>query len=140
MTERSDSFRLATVEAIPRQLDSWVLYHAPEYSTAVHSCPCGCGSRIVTPLKAGFWSLTVDTNGQPTLDPSIGAYDYGCGSHYWIIHGTVAWGGSISTERLELLRQSQHALRDALNTSPPGTSVRATAARLWERLTRLIRR
>jgi hypothetical protein len=38
------------VRNAPRELEPSVLYISMEYATAVHSCCCGCGERVVTPF------------------------------------------------------------------------------------------
>lgn len=38
------------VRNAPRELEPGVLYISMEYATAVHSCCCGCGERVVTPF------------------------------------------------------------------------------------------
>jgi len=45
-------------------------------------CPCGCGQRIEL--------LRVETNGTPTLSPSVWLKD-GCHSHFFVRKGKVLW-------------------------------------------------
>ena len=52
------------VRNVPRELEPGVLYISMEYATAVHSCCCGCGERVVSHyvirqgrvLEAAPWS------------------------------------------------------------------------------------
>lgn len=71
-------------------LEQGILYVSGKYRTATHLCACGCGKKVVTPLKDGFWTLTQGGAG-PTLSPSIGNFDIPCRSHYFIRNGDVIW-------------------------------------------------
>src|SRR5688500_16775332 len=46
------------VDYIPATPRSGVLYVSRKYQTATHLCCCGCGAKVVTPLKPGGWKLT----------------------------------------------------------------------------------
>jgi hypothetical protein len=85
------------VKGIPRKLDPGVLYVSMEYGTAVHSCCCGCGQEIVTPLTPTDWQLTIDGE-TVSLCPSIGNWNLPCRSHYMIKRNRVIeaspWGKS----------------------------------------------
>lgn len=78
------------VEVIPQQLQPGVVYVSVDYATAIHLCPCGCGSEIVTPLAPSEWSVTFDGE-TVSLNPSIGNWSYPCRSHYWIRKGEIVW-------------------------------------------------
>jgi hypothetical protein len=54
----SEHYTHAFVEVIPNTLEPWVVYISIEYATVVHLCPCGCGSKIVTPLAPKDWHLS----------------------------------------------------------------------------------
>jgi hypothetical protein len=47
------------VRNAPRELEPSVLYISMEYATAVHSCCCGCGERVVTPFTPTDWASNV---------------------------------------------------------------------------------
>ena len=47
------------VEFIPDTLEVGLLYITLEYRTAVHSCICGCGNKVVTPFSPRDWKLTI---------------------------------------------------------------------------------
>ena len=49
------------VVTIPQALEPGVLYVSMEYGTVVHSCCCGCGLEVITPLTP-----TVETDPQVT--------------------------------------------------------------------------
>lgn len=92
------------INLIPDQLDEGILYISEQYGTAVHLCACGCGNKVVTPLKSRVqngWELTMyktSNQGQNvhevahkvSLMPSIGN-TFACKSHYWIIDNVVKW-------------------------------------------------
>ena len=97
---RIDVVSVQHVEFIPRVLSSGVLYVSKKYATASHLCCCGCGSTIVTPLKPGGWRY-VESEGKPTLQPSIGSWNLPCQSHYFIRHGAVAWAAKWSKQQIQ---------------------------------------
>lgn len=107
--------RAEFVEFIPESLEPAVLYVSRKYKTAAHLCCCGCGTRVVTPLKAGGWRL--NNKGGVTLSPSIGNWALACQSHYWIRKGKVVWAPKWTKEeidagRLRDQRDREHALSD----------------------------
>ena len=92
-----ESLVLRDVEFIPDELEDGILYVAEHFRIAVHSCCCGCGMEVTTPLGRGQYKLTRDVNG-PSLYPSIGNHDYPCQSHYWVEHGQVTESYVMSRE------------------------------------------
>ena len=84
------NIRIEYVEYMPKVLSQGVLYVSREFNTAAHLCPCGCGSKIRTPLTPTEWRLTVNSLG-PTLRPSIGNWQLPCRSHYLITNGSIVW-------------------------------------------------
>lgn len=88
------------VEFIPKQRDEGVLYISIPYTTAVHNCCCGCGLKVVTPIRPTDWRLTFDGEAA-TLWPSIGNWDYPCASHYWIRGDQVIWSAPMTREQIE---------------------------------------
>ena len=82
--------KLMLVEEIPEQLYEGIFYYSHKYRTATHLCACGCGNRVVTPMKPGFWEI----KGPPakfSISPSIGSFQFPCKSHYFIRGGKVVW-------------------------------------------------
>ena len=75
---------------MPTQLSGEVLYVSKEFETAAHLCPCGCGTRVVTPLGKTDWNCSMGSAG-PSLYPSVGNWQLPCRSHYWIWNGRVEW-------------------------------------------------
>lgn len=87
------------VKGIPRDLEAGVLYVSMEYGTAVHSCCCGCGHEVVTPLTPTDWCLTF--NGETiSLWPSIGNWNLPCRSHYVIESNRVIGAGHWDRDRI----------------------------------------
>ena len=92
------------VEYIPKELQPDTVYVSMENETVVHSCFCGCGGRVVTPLSPAAWELTF--NGDAiSLYPSIGNWNLECQSHYWIRGGRVVWSEKWSGNRIEAGRR-----------------------------------
>ena len=82
---------LQIVDEIPEVLKESILYYSPKYHTAAHLCPCGCGSRIVTPItysgqcaERKSWGLQYTDDGIVTLTPSVGNFQLPCKSHYFV--------------------------------------------------------
>jgi Family of unknown function (DUF6527) len=56
-------------------------------------CPCGCGRTIELLLieeARPRWSLSLNSEGQPTLHPSVWLQT-DCRSHFLLIDGRVIW-------------------------------------------------
>ena len=84
------------VHRVPAELEEGILYICLDCDVVVHKCACGCGEKVVLPLSPEHWKLTYD--GEVTLSPSIGNYQYECKSHYFIRNGTVVWVESFKEE------------------------------------------
>lgn len=91
---------LEYVEYVPKEIAPGILYVSKRYNVAVHLCPCGCMSKVVTPLGACEWEF-YDDDGEPTLSPSIGNWQIPCKSHYWIECGKIEWSYQWSEEQIE---------------------------------------
>lgn len=87
------------VRYVPKELRSGVLYVSEEFSIAVHLCPCGCGSKIKTPLGQTEWKLKMTSDG-PSLYPSVGNWQLSCQSHYWIRRGKIMWSNKWSPSQI----------------------------------------
>lgn len=87
------------VTNIPKSLEEGIIYVSMEYSTVIHSCCCGCGEEVVTPLSPTDWKLIY--NGQSiSLSPSIGNWNIPCESHYWITNNKVEWASKWSEDKI----------------------------------------
>ena len=78
------------VEQLPDLLDPGLLYVSMKFSICAHSCACGCGRKVFTPLGLRDWQLYYDGE-SITLSPSIGNFRFPCQSHYFIRHNIVVW-------------------------------------------------
>ena len=78
------------VTVIPDTMEPRTLYVSLAYATAVHSCACGGGQEVVTPLSPRDWSVVFDGE-TVSLTPSIGNWSFPCRSHYWVPKGKVVW-------------------------------------------------
>jgi hypothetical protein len=76
------------VESFPEVLEPSVLYVSLEYGSVAHSCCCGCGEEVVTPLTPTDWNITYDGE-SVTLHPSVGSWTLACRSHYVIRRNRV---------------------------------------------------
>jgi hypothetical protein len=128
---RIDALKPVFVNAIPRVLEPGMLYISEKYRTASHLCCCGCGTRVATPLKPAFWSLT-KKHGKVSFHPSIGNWSLPCQSHYWIRSNSVVWAGALSKKRIEAVRARDNRDQDAYYNQPQ------TSVPLWRRIIRWI--
>ena len=94
-----DIIKLLKVKYLPQELNEGILYFSKKYGIAGHLCPCGCGSKVITPLDSFEWHLKI-RKGKPSLYPSIGNWQLDCKSHYWIINGKIEWAEQWSDKRI----------------------------------------
>lgn len=111
------------VESFPDRLDPGILYISMEFASATHSCCCGCGEEVVTPITPTDWKITYDGE-SITMWPSIGNWNLPCRSHYIIEHGRVMealpWNNQqIAAER----RRDQAAKAQHYGTSVPSQPI-----------------
>lgn len=92
------------VRNVPRELEPGVLYISVEYATAVHSCCCGCGERVVTPFTPTDWHMTFDGE-SISLHPSVGNWNQKCRSHYVIRRNRVLEAGTWTNAQIEAERR-----------------------------------
>ena len=83
------NMKIAFVHRVPSQIEEGVLYICLDCDVVTHKCACGCGEKVVLPLAPEHWQLYYD--GDVTLSPSIGNYQYECKSHYFIRKSQVVW-------------------------------------------------
>ena len=96
------------VEFIPKELEHGKLYISIRFKTALHLCACGCGIKTVTPLSPTDWKLIF--NGKSvSLNPSIGNWQFPCGSHYWITKSKVIWSHNWTMEEVYQNRKEDKA-------------------------------
>lgn len=110
------------MESFPTVLEEGVLYISRRFSTACHRCCCGCGTKIVTPLRITEYRLT-DNGGKVTLYPSIGNWSYPCRSHYVIRNGNVIPAGSMGQFAIDAGRAQDEAEKRAYYEQYPQSFV-----------------
>ena len=88
--KKIDCLRPTFIEHFPDQLEPGVLYVSMKYAMCAHSCVCGCGQKVITPLSPKKWKIIYDGE-SVTLYPSIGNYGFPCHSHYFITNGRIDW-------------------------------------------------
>lgn len=106
------------VEFVPEQLAPDTLYVSIEYATAVHSCLCGCGNRVVTPLTPTDWQLIYDGE-TVSLTRSVGNWSFPCQSHYWIERDRAHWHGAWSKEKIEANRAKDREIKNRYYLGQP---------------------
>lgn len=105
-----NTIRPEFVDRIPKVLDNGVVYVSRKYATAAHNCCCGCGTKIVTPVKPGRWRL--EAQGESvSFYPSIGNWSAGCQSHYWIRDNRIDWAHAFSPAQIAANRASDQRVR-----------------------------
>lgn len=107
----NQSIKIEKVQRFPKELHLGILYFSEEFSTAAHLCPCGCGSRIITPVGPVNWSLKVK-KGKPTMYPSLGNWELPCRSHYWIRDGKIVWSSQWTEDEIKAGRKVEELRRE----------------------------
>lgn len=116
--------KIKDIELLPSSLDNGVLYVSKKYKTAAHLCCCGCGNKVVTPLKPGGWKFTGKAGRGATLYPSIGNFSFPCRSHYWITNGHVIDAPAWTDRQIQYGRQADHRAREEFYS-------RSVIGRIW---------
>lgn len=129
-----ERIRAEFVEFVPKRVETGVLYVSRKYKTASHLCCCGCGNKVVTPLKPGGWQLTMQ-RGSVTLYPSIGSWSLPCQSHYFIRGNRIVWAPEWSKSEIEEGRRSDQFARERhFDAQPERESVWTTLLRWLSKL------
>lgn len=123
------------VDRIPKVLEDGVFYISEKFGTAAHKCCCGCGTKIITPLKPGRWGLE-RRDGRISIWPSIGNWSSGCQSHYVISNNQVDWAGDFSTGQIAANRTSDRVARERIHAERVWRES-GFWRRLWIRIKRL---
>jgi hypothetical protein len=97
------TFTYEFVEFIPDAIEEGKIYVSIDYATVVHTCACGCGKEVVTPLSPTDWKLVFDGK-TVSLDPSIGNWGFPCRSHYWVKNNRALWAEDWSQSRIDANR------------------------------------
>jgi hypothetical protein len=128
------SVRPVYVEYVPKTLEGGALYISKKFRTASHSCCCGCGTKIVTPLRETEYTLE-EHGDLVSLSPSIGNWNHSCQSHYWISDNQVVWAGRMSKAEIRRGRAEDDDLKDAYF----GKVAWPWWRRAWDRVGRFMR-
>ena len=136
---RQSSFIHEFVETVPEDLEEGRLYISTRFRTASHLCACGCGCRVVTPIKPAKWRFTFDGE-TVSLHPSIGRWQVPCRSHYWILRNKVQWSEALDDRAIEaVLRKDASDLHDYYESRATPESRLDIAGSWWRRLLRRVR-
>ncbi len=100
------------VEFIPDELEEGTIYVSIRFATASHLCVCGCGNKVVTPIRPTDWKLIFDGK-TISLEPSIGNWSLACQSHYWIRNNRVRWAAKWSQKRIDRGRSRDRRAKEA---------------------------
>jgi hypothetical protein len=111
-----------------------VLYISRQFRTACHRCCCGCGTKIVTPLRPTEYSLT-DVGGRISLYPSVGNWNHPCRSHYVIRNGQVIRAGAMGQAEIDEGRALDQAEKRAYYSRRP----QSWLANIWNWIKRWFR-
>lgn len=129
------------VKGVPRELEPGVLYVSIEYATAVHSCCCGCGLEVVTPITPTDWTLAFNGE-QISLWPSVGNWNLPCKSHYVIDENKVIEAGPWPAWRIANAQSQERSAKkrfyskkqDDAARSGPTAPLKIAPKSIWDRL------
>lgn len=109
------------VQHIPDHLDEGVLYISERFRICSHLCACGCKEEVVTPLSQAEWSLFRDGE-EVSLLPSIGNWNYACGSHYFIQKNRICWMSGMDAQKIKRVQREDavdlHRMLNQSNIKP----------------------
>lgn len=106
------SVRPEYVDFIPSTLEDGVLYISRQFRTASHRCCCGCGTKIVTPLRETEYRLS-ERAGLVSIVPSIGNWNHPCQAHYFITDNRVVWASAMNRAAIQAGRAHDDAVKKA---------------------------
>lgn len=137
---KREALRHEFVDNIPDQLAEGTVYISIPFATVVHSCCCGCGNEVVTPLGPTDWQLVFDGE-SISLTPSIGNWSLPCRSHYWIRRNQVKWATRWSAEEIARARTAdQHTKQEYFASRARQSTKEEPSTRPRSRLTRFLKR
>ncbi|MDE0693027.1 MAG: DUF6527 family protein [Gammaproteobacteria bacterium] len=142
MTPPPQTLEHRFVGYVPEELEERTLYVSMDYATVVHSCCCGCGGRVVTPLSPTDWKLTFDGR-SVTLTPSVNNSGFECESHYFIVDSRVAWASRLLPHQLAATRRRDLQAKDAYyegDHSDQAPVERSRPKKVWSWLAKLLSR
>jgi hypothetical protein len=110
----------------PDVLELGVVYISMEYATVLHTCCCGCGNKVVTPIAPGRWHLTFDGE-TISLNHSIGNWSFPCQSHYWIERNKVIWDRAYNRSAIDRVRAADQRAMQSRQLQPVEDAKRDSA-------------
>ena len=113
------------VDFVPEELEQGTIYVSVRFATASHLCVCGCGNKVVTPIRPTDWKLIFDGK-TVSLDPSIGNWGFPCQSHYFIRNNRVKWAPHWSKEQIQRGRVRDAHAKQNYFTAEEGESTTET--------------
>lgn len=96
------------VDRVPSEIEEGIIYISTSVNTAIHLCPCGCKTEIVTPIDPSEWNFTYDGE-TITLHPSVGVWGAECKSHYWIRKNNIEWSRTYTDKEIDEVRKLERA-------------------------------
>ena len=128
------------VDSIPSDGDlvAGKLYISILYTTTVHLCASGCGFKVVLPLSPAQYRFEFD-GVDVSMSPSVGNWDYPCGSHYWIRRGRVVDAGRWGDERLDAAARNDQEDVEAYYAESSREATESTASGIRVFFGRLLR-
>jgi len=100
---RASSLTFTPCDRFPDEPEAGTFYYSEDFRSSLHLCACGCGSRVVLPIKPAGWSL--DQAGDDfSLSPSVGNREFACRSHYLIKRGDIVWLPAMSDREVAVSR------------------------------------
>lgn len=131
---RNTRFGLEFVENMPSTLEPATLYVSIRYRVTAHLCMCGCGEKVVNPLRPDRWALSYDGEAV-SLSPSVGNSGLPCKSHYWLTHNAVRWLPPMTVEQSERAFQADGWMPDSRSER---TQADQPVSGLWRRVWRSV--
>jgi hypothetical protein len=116
------------VDFIPDELEQGTIYVSIRFATASHLCCCGCGNKVVTPIRPTDWKLIFDGK-TISLDPSIGNWSLACQSHYWIRNNRVRWAPKWSQKQIDRGRSRDGVAKETYFERAKTSTINDTDAR-----------
>lgn len=94
------------IDRVPSSIEEGIIYISTSVNTAVHLCPCGCKTEIVTPIDPTEWRFTYDGK-TISLYPSVGVWGAECKSHYWIKRNQIEWSRTYTDREIQEIRSQE---------------------------------
>ena len=137
MSDSRAEMELVPCISFPDAPEQGKFYHSEEFRTSLHLCACGCGQRVVLPIKPAGWTLRQGASGF-SIAPSVGNREFECRSHYLIRDGRVDWLSAMSDAEVRISRSAdQQHMREVYRLSAWGrirNFIRGLLSRLgWDR-------